>query len=144
MLNRSQFDAVAAASLRLGVPNAYFVGFGGEDAGWGGTHGHSLVDLGSYDDYRLAEGASALEHFLFAPGGEWGLVTSDGEYALVGGQPTFIADLRDRLSYDQEAVIRSFVSEWREAGQAGASIEWVPPLLDQVLGPDKGLERWNA
>lgn len=142
ILEPAQFEAVGAASIRSGAPQAYVAGYGGEELGWSGTYDHRLVDLHNYEDYRPSGGSRNLEHFLFAPNGEWGLVTSDGEYALVAGTAPFMANLQDSLGYDQEHVLRAFISDWRESARAGASVEWVPVLLDHVLGEDKGFRLW--
>lgn len=144
ILDPAQFQAVAAASLRIGIDCAYLVGFSGKNADWGVTYGHRLVDLRNYDDYASFEDASNLEHFLFAPTGAWGLVTSDGEYALIGSSKTFAADIRDQLSYEPEETVRRFVSDWREAEQEGATVEWVPTLLDHVFGVGEGSKRWSG
>lgn len=144
ILDPGQFQAVAAASLRLGIQDAYLVGFSGKDADWGVTYGHRLVDLRNYEDYSSFEDASNLEHFLFAPTGEWGLVTSDGAYALIGGTETFVADIRDQLAYEPEETVRRFVSDWRDAEKEGASVEWVPTLLDHVFGVGEGSRQWSG
>lgn len=142
VLDRAQFQAISEAVRETGASEAYLAGFGGEEAGWGGTYGHRLGFLNDYDDYRLVDGVVRLEHFMFGRDGEWGVVTSDGEYALIGGGPQFAATVRDRLGYDEDAVVRSFVAEWRAAGQAGASVGWVPQLLGHVLGREEGPRRW--
>ncbi len=102
LLDAAQFEAVATASIHAGVERPYFAGYGGEEAGWGGTYGHRLVDVRSYDDYRYDDdGFIIIEHFLFAPRGECALVTSYGEYAIVAGTETFLDDLRSALGYDE-------------------------------------------
>jgi len=140
----AQFEAVATASIHAGVERPYFAGYGGEEAGWGGTYGHRLVDVRSYDDYRYDDdGFLIIEHFLFAPRGEWGLVTSHGEYAIVAGTETFIDDLRSALGYDEVRALGDLVSDWREIGHGGGSVEWVPRLLNHVLGAGKGPRLWE-
>jgi hypothetical protein len=79
-----------------------------------------------------------LEHFLFAPRGEWGVVTSHGQHAVVGGTQGFIGDVRARLRYDEAATVRAFVADWTEMAEAGATVDWVPVLLDHVLGAGHG------
>lgn len=143
VLDPSQFEAVARASLRAGMSSAYFANYGREDSGWDGTYGHRLVDLHSYADYRFVDGYAPLEHFLFPSSGDWGLVTSDGRYALVAGSEDFISDIRSALELDQRAVIRDFVSEWRDMERAGGSVDWVPLVLKHVSGPD-GEAIWQA
>lgn len=143
VLESAQFDALATASARIGMSRAYFAGYGGEGGDWGKTHSHGLVDLHRYEDYRHGNGSAPLEHFLFAPQGEWGLVTSDGEYALVGGAPDFVADLRECLNYDAEETLRAFISDWREIGLASGSVEWVPTLLRHVFGAEEASRRWT-
>jgi len=69
-------------------------------------------------------------------------VTSDGQYAVVGGAASFVADLRESLGFDQEAALQAFVRDWRETGRAGGSVEWIPRLLDHVFGPGEGLRLW--
>lgn len=144
ILDKDQHGAVAAAARRSGASDAYFAGYGGEDRGWGGTYSHGVVSLSSYDDYRRANAVGTLEHFLFGSDGAWGVVTSDGEYALVGGDRPFIDAVTTALAYDQEATVRAFVADWREAEEAGASVEWVPRLLEHVLGPEQGAQLWPA
>jgi hypothetical protein len=144
LLDAEQVEAVARAARRYGNNPAYFAGFGGEERGWGGTYGHCLVDLGSFDDYRGANKVGNLEHFLFGMSGEWAAVTSDGEYALVAGDEPFVREVAAALDYDQDQVLRSFISDWREAGGAGASVQWVPALLDHILGEGEGSRAWAA
>jgi hypothetical protein len=144
IFDRRQYEAVAMAAHRAGSDRAYFAGYGGEDQGWGGTYGHGVVDLCSYDDYRGANASGALEHFLFGLEGDWGAVTSDGEYALLGGTPSFAAAVIEALGYEQERVVRAFVSDWRAAGKAGASVAWVPSVLDHVLGAGEGSRAWDS
>ncbi len=141
-LTREQFAAVARASIADGVRHALLAGQGGEQRGWSGTYGHRLVDLTRYDDYRSGGEASTLEHFLFAPGSEWGLVTSDAEYALLGGGAAFIATVRSLLQYDEDRVVRQFLSDWREMTRAGAHGAWVPTMLNHVFGPRSAWRRW--
>jgi hypothetical protein len=144
-LDRTQFEAVATAAAQIGETTAYWAGFGGEEAGWGGTYDHRIVDLGDHDGYEMKDGRHPfLEHFLYSPGGEWGVVTSRGSaFALVGGSEEFIATVRGRLAYDEERVVREFVSDWRELETGGASVDWVPVLLDHVLGAGEGSRRWK-
>lgn len=141
ILNPEQYAALGAAS-GASCRRAYFAAFGGEERGWGGTYAHRLVDLSSYDEYVGANPAGTLEHFLYGIGGDWGLVTSDGEYALLGGNEAFVASFADALGYDQDLALKTFIYDWREAEQAGASVGWVPILLDHVLGPGQGRRAW--
>ena len=142
-LDAGQYDALGTASIRAGVSAAYLAAFGGEEEGWGGTYGHRFVDLHSYADYRFGAGTSPLEHFLFAPTAEWGLVTSDGEYALVAGADSFVAEIRSLLDYNEDGVVRAFVSDWREIERAGGSAEWMPRLLRHIFGAEKQSRLWK-
>lgn len=127
-----QFEAVAAASAELGVVRAYSAGWSGEEGGWGATCGHRHVDLGGYESYVADLPAGAVGGFLFAPRGEWGVVTSALDYAVVGGPPRFVAAIRRTLEYDELAALERFVAEWQELAEVGAAIEWLPRLLDHV------------
>ena len=101
-----------------------------------------MLDLSSYEEYRSANPVGDLEHFLFARTGEWAAVTSDGDYALLGGIGAFTADIMRALQYDREKVLLQFVADWHTQGNNGASVEWVPKLLDHVLGAGKGSHVW--
>lgn len=136
-LDRAQFAALSAVSIHAGVHTAYFAGFGGEGTGWAGTSGHRLVRLGDYEDYSSTAGDTDVEHFLFAAGGEWGVVTSDGEYAVVGGSEQMVSHLREALRYDQESVLQSFIRNSREMAAAGGATAWVPLLLQHVMGAEE-------
>jgi hypothetical protein len=127
-----QFEAVAAASASLGVIRAYSAGWSGDEGAWGTTSGHRHVDLGSYGSYVADLPPGAVGGFLFAPRGEWGVVTSALDYALVGGPAPFVAAVRRRLEYDEETALERFVAEWEELGEVGAAIDWLPRLLDHV------------
>jgi hypothetical protein len=127
-----QFEAVAAASADLGVVRAYSAGWSGEEGAWGTTSGHRHVDLGSYESYVADLPAGAVGGLLFAPRGEWGVVTSALDYALVGGPPPFVAAIRRTLEYDEPAALERFVAEWQELADVGATIDWLPRLLDHV------------
>ena len=142
LLDTSQFAAVAAAASQAGDGFAYLAGFGGDEAGWGGTYGHRLVDLDSYADYKPETGADNLEHFLFSPEGKWGLVTSDGQYAVVGGDERFIAVLRAHSPQDEDQMVRAFVRDWREVEQSGGSVAWMPELLEHIFGSERARELW--
>jgi hypothetical protein len=127
-----QFEAVAAASTALGVIRAYSAGWDGDEGAWGTTSGHRHVDLGSYESYVADLPPGAVGGFLFAPRGEWGVVTSALDYALVGGPARFVAAIRRRLEYDEDSALERFVAEWRELAEVGAAIDWLPRLLDHV------------
>jgi hypothetical protein len=142
LLDRIQFEAVAAASLSRGIESAFHAEFGRDDVRWGKTYNHRTVDLQDYADYRGVDDALSVEHFLFSPTGGWGVVTSDGEYAVIGGDTSFVDDVRRRLGYEDEIVLNAFVTKWRELEQAGAVVHWVPKLLDHVLGRGEGRRRW--
>jgi hypothetical protein len=142
MLDSSQFAAVARAAARAGDNSAHLAGFGGEESGWGGTYGHRVVDLGSYSDYKAFASAAIVEHFLFSPEGRWGLVTSDGEYALVGGAESFIDNLRGLLQYNELDTTSLFVSDWREIAKTGADAAWVHDVLEHVFGHARAQELW--
>jgi len=142
LLTPVQFQAVAGASIRGGMSEAFLVGDGGEPGGWGATYGHRLLNLRNDAEYRSDDGPASLEHFLYARDGVWGLVTSDAEYAVMAGPRTFIADVSDQLDLDLEAAARALVTEWRALEGAGATAGWVPVLLSHVLGEERGTRLW--
>jgi hypothetical protein len=140
-LDEPYFKAVAKASITIGVETAYLAAYIHPGGTWGDTYGHRLLELRSYEEYRSRpnDDAVILEHFLFAPTAEWGLVTSDGQYAVLGGSVEFVRSVRDTLAYDQEHVVRAFVSDWEEMARIGATVDWVPNLLRHVLGEKTNL-----
>jgi hypothetical protein len=139
-LDKPQFEALAEASANLGGATAYLAAYG-EGGGWEATHSHYLIALDDYATYRALSGQT-LEHFLFDAGGEWGLVTADGGYALLGGSGAFSERVRHALGYDQHSVMCAFVKDWREEQTEGARVDWVPTVLDHLLGPGQGTVRW--
>lgn len=143
-LEREQFDAIASASRAEGIHRAYLVGLPGEyNPTWEATWGHFMIDLVSYVEYNAAwEFGPMVEHFLFAEDGSWGVATSHGEYALVGGSSSFIASVREALVYDEQEGVEQLVSDFRAMLEGGSSAAWVGIMLAHVFGP-AARARWD-
>jgi hypothetical protein len=143
MLTSEQFQALSAGAALMGDTSAYVVPYGTLDAGWAGTYDHRLIDLGNYGDYR-PPGALVLEHLLYSPTGRWGIVTSDGGEAIVGGSDAFVEEIRSQVGDAEEDMAMAFVRDQRAVGQGGGNIEWLRPLLRHIYG-DVGSKRlWDA
>ncbi|MEJ7567735.1 MAG: hypothetical protein WKF41_05660 [Gaiellaceae bacterium] len=142
MLGREQFGAVAEAAASVGDATAYLVPYGSLEADWAGTYDHRLVAL-EYTDYEL-EGTLVLEHLLYSPEGKWGVVTSHGDFALVGGTQTVIDAVRGGITADEELMTRAFVRDWRDIGRRGGEIGWLLPLLVHLYGEARTHELWST
>lgn len=143
MLTPDQFGAVAAGAEVVGDTYAYVVSYGTLEAGWAGTYDHRLVGLNDYRTYR-PRGAVVLEHLLYSPSGSWGVITSDGGEAVVGGPWAFIDRVRSNLPESEELMATAFVRDQKAVGHGGGNIEWLRPLLRHLYGDAKAEHYWTV
>jgi hypothetical protein len=136
-LSEKHFAAVAAGAAASGVHRAFFAGWSGDDGAWGATHGHRHVDLGSYGSYLAGADCSSIGQFLFAPRGEWGIVASALDYALIGGSATFVDEIAARLDYDADAELERFLVTWHELADVGACVDWLTPLVNHLVAGER-------
>jgi hypothetical protein len=142
MLAPEQFGAVAAAAAIVGDKTAYFAAYGNPEADWRGTSEHGVVALGDFLDYKPERNALILEHLLYSPQGAWGLATSDGEYAVVGGSHDFVDTLRHHLPQREDEAVKAFVRDWTEIGR-GDGAGWLRPLIEHVYGEARAARMWD-
>ena len=73
-----------------------------------------------------------LENVLYSPSGQWGIMLSHEEHALLGGSTQFMSRLHDKLPPDS---LEEFLSFWKYArDHYQANIEWLPKQLIHVYG----------
>lgn len=144
MLTPEQFGALTVAAAAVGDATAYLAAFGPPDAGWQGIHEHCLVALDDFLEYRSKPDALILEHLLYSPRGTWGLVTSDGEYAAVGGSQSFVDTLRRHLPEQETEAVKALIRDSREAGRDDDHVErWLRPLVGHVYGENRAMNLWE-
>jgi hypothetical protein len=142
MLEAEQFAALAAAAATVGDLTAYVVPYGARESGWEGTYDHSLLTLDDYLDYKPPD-TLIIEHLLYSPRGAWGVVTSHGEYAAVGGAQGFVDTLRRHLPQREDEAVEMLVREWREIGRSGGNVSWLRPLIAHLYGEDRAARVWD-
>lgn len=140
MLTVEQFRALAEAATAVGDDTAYVVPYAVADASWESTYDHGVVELHAFSDYS-PEGTLILEHLLYSPQGRWGLVTSDGGDALLGGSQAFIEAVGEALPEGEEArMVKTFVRDSQYLGRSGGDIDWLHPVLAHLYGETKAHE----
>ena len=142
MLEPEQFGALAAAAAAAGDRTAYLAAYGDAEAGWGGTYGHALVSLDDFLDYKPQRDTLILEHMLYSPQGTWGLATSDGEYAVVGGPHVVIDALRCNLPQREDEAVKAMARDSREVDR-DTDPAWLRSLLAHIYGEYRAAKVWK-
>jgi hypothetical protein len=142
-LDESQLAAVAYAAERLGEREAFVVDVDETAPAWGRTSRHRLVSL-YVDGYAAIAEDTILTHALLSPSGSWAFVTTFEQYAIGGGGETFMDDVLTRLPVDRDEMAEAFARDMRAFGREGATVEWVPRVLENVYGSARARELWDS
>jgi hypothetical protein len=140
LLDRSQFEALFIAAQSVGdreiclslaespVPQA-----SREATHW-------LIDSWDFEEYRELSGVGVLENVLYSPHAKWGMLISQEQHAVVGGDQAFV-DALNRSFPSFQSSIQEFMAFWRDNHMRfGTEAGWLGPLLDHLYGPDRRRE----
>jgi hypothetical protein len=80
--------------------------------------------------------AYILEHVLYSPSGQWGIMISLESHALLGCSSVFLSSMHRAIpGFDDLKQILPFLSDWKYyATKRGADVSWIPGLLTQTYG----------
>lgn len=93
-------------------------------------HGHWIVDTNtSYDEYQSL--TLPLESAIYSRKGNWGIMISHEEHAILGGNNIFIREFKENC-HDWSASLERFLVQWqRNQNQYNSTIDWIPSFLKQ-------------
>lgn len=79
---------------------------------------------------------ASIETAMYSSDGDWGMLTSQENHALIGGTERFISLLSQHL--DLESDVPGFLAYWKDVHQRLAvDIAWIPRLLHHIYGHEK-------
>ena len=137
LLTEAQFACLARAAASRGEDWAFLTEIAESDR-W--THAPSnvwILELTDYDGYadpqpepsvalageavwlRTGEKPTigTVPNAIYSPNGEWGILVSDRDDALVAGSSTFMRIMRACLPMSQSEMLRKWVDEYRDEGE---------------------------
>jgi hypothetical protein len=101
-----------------------------------GIHHHWYTSFDAYKEY-LDTGETYLESAFYSPKGNWGIVSSDEDHAVIGGSLEFIQDLRMRIS-DLDNQVYGFLDLWQiYREKLDLPMEWMPIVMNHIYGEKK-------
>ena len=135
-LSATQFSALSAA-LRVAGESEYYMSYvpvvQTDDESF---HQYWRLPRGDFSAYEVATRAP-LEMALYSVKEEWGILTTDAEFAVVGGSESFIRALFTELPDDSATQARRFVEDWCENARLGSwRTDWVESMLPDIVGPE--------
>jgi hypothetical protein len=93
---------------------------------------HWYIPFAELEQYYSLDYPFVLENVLYSPSGQWGIMVSHEEHALLGGSTQFMSRLQDKLPPDS---LEEFLSFWKYArDHYQANIAWLPKQLIHVYG----------
>ncbi len=95
---------------------------------------HWYIPFAEMTIYESFSDPFVLENVLYSPRGQWGIMTSHEDHALLGGTLVFFQAMRKVApEFDNMNQVRDFLSDWKEhRARYGSDISWIPGLLTNV------------
>jgi len=129
-LDEEQFEALSRAAGSVGEKKAFVLTIEGisriEESKecW-------EIDLSEYEAY--AHIPLMMRYALYSTRGNWGLIVSEEEYAVLGSREGFM-DVFKEAYPEWESQLPQFLDMWREKKGWGSDVSWLPALTKHVYG----------
>jgi hypothetical protein len=107
---------------------------------FGEMEGFLLYDEQHVREHKDLHAIVSLEYIVYSPTGQWGLMLSYEDHALLGGSTRFFEILQGIIpGFDDLGQIQEFLSDWKYyATERGVDVSWIPVLLTHVYGAGTG------
>ena len=78
------------------------------------------------------------ESAIYSSQGRWGIIVTHEWFGLLGGTPEFISAIRSSVPNIEQQVLKflEHIKHCKESYGAGATLDWVRPLLIHVYGEE--------
>lgn len=136
-------DAIAFAALETGDSGLYWSVMERPESKMQDRTYHWYIPFEEIKVYESFTEPYVLENVLYSPRGQWGIMTSHENHALLGGTTAFFEAMR-RVApgFDDVKQVQAFLSDWKDnRTRYGAELSWIPRLLRNVYG-DKMARRF--
>jgi hypothetical protein len=109
---------------------------------FGEMEGFLLFDRRHWSEHKDLHAIVSLDHIVYSPTGQWGLMLCHEDHALLGGSTKFFEILQGIIpDFDDLGQIQEFLSYWkynttRKGARVSWIVTWIPTLLTHVYGAD--------
>lgn len=135
-------EAIVAAASSIGDTGFYFSALWRLDDEVTEEPYHWYIPLSEISTYIAGRDevfgtALHVENVLYSPQGKWGVMMSHEHHGLLGGSPSFMAEVC-RLVPDLEQQVFGFLKYWQywKTQPNSFRADWLPGLLTQVYGQE--------
>ena len=138
-LDGEEFAALGRAASELGQRGVFISTTEGHKLGEFSSWSHWEVDLESYPYGGLQKlgFVPLVENAIYSQKGDWGLVISHEQHALVGGPPDFVERLKSSFPGPSDHLAE-FLEYWKEnRGRFNADVSWIEPFLSHLYGDEE-------
>lgn len=134
LLEREQFDAFVEAARSAGDDAICLSVTEGFPTQPSDQQRHWLLEFWDFEEYQELTPIGVLENALYSPDGQWGMLISHEQHALVGGSRSFMSTLATAFP-DFELSIAEFVATWCEARERDrVDTGWIVPAFEHLYG----------
>ena len=96
------------------------------------------------EDWEKIEPFHWLEHAVYSPSGQWGIIFAHEHHALIAGTKEMMEAIRGAISdLDFEEQIHDFIKHWQYYNSNGFHTGWISALLTQLCGKQKAQDLLN-
>jgi hypothetical protein len=96
---------------------------------------HWYVPFGDLNSYKHIF-KLRVENFIFSPNAKWGVITSEEDFAIIGGANEFMTIFRENIP-DLKNQLHEFLLRRQYEAQRNYKVGWVPSVLKYLFGEDK-------
>lgn len=98
---------------------------------------HWILEHWEWTEYHELGDVGVLENAVYSPIGQWGMLISHEQHAVLGGSERFMQEMAARFPAFQESL-GEFLTYWSENSRRhNADVDWVAPLLSHLYGESR-------
>lgn len=136
-LTRSELDILVKV-MTLVNDNAFYMSLIEKPIGKG-FQNNWLIPVSDINIYfSIDKMYKGLENALYSPSGQWGIVFTVDDYAIIGGKEGFMTVFREYWHRSVEDQALEFLKDCHdESTRGGVDIRWVVELVKHIYGLEK-------